>query len=68
SVKELTGGLVSKGGAGAMAADVRALLDDPQLAARCSQAGLTQWHASYEPSVVYQQWESLLLSAVARPS
>lgn len=68
SVKELQGGLVAQRDSAALAANIRILLDDSELASHCSSSGLNQWLAEYEPSVVYRQWEVLLLSAVSRGS
>lgn len=68
SVTELQGGLIAPRDSAALAEKVGLLLDDSELAVRSSAAGLHQWHAEYAPSVVYRQWEALLLSAVARGS
>ena len=64
SVKELQGGLIAARDSAAMAEKVGMLLDDTELASRSSSAGSTQWLAEYEPSVVYRQWEALLLAAI----
>lgn len=64
SVTELQGGLVAPRESAALAEKTAMLLDDSELVSRCSCAGLQQWLAEYEPSVVYRQWEALLLSAI----
>ena len=64
SVSELQGGLIATRDSVAMAEKIGMLLDNAELASRFSSAGSIQWIAEYEPSVVYQQWEALLLSAI----
>jgi len=68
SVKELQGGLVAASNSAALADNIRMLLDDIELISSQSSAGFNQWLTEYEPSIVYRQWEELLLSATSTVS